>query len=109
MYKYIVNQEQQHKTEVLFLNNYHCFTFHCSYNLEMLSFNGRIKDNLFELQKGHPNIKAVIMGTRKTDPYSSEFFILEMKELFLSVTCGRSVVFFRVLRFLPPRKLVVMI
>jgi hypothetical protein len=40
----------------------------------MLSFNGRIKDSLFELQKGHPSIKAVIMGTRKTDPYSSEFF-----------------------------------
>jgi hypothetical protein len=37
----------------------------------MLSFNGRIKDSLFELQKGHPSIKAVIMGTRKTDPYSS--------------------------------------
>lgn len=51
-----------------------------SYNLEMLSFNGRIKDNLFELQKGHPNIKAVIMGTRKTDPYSSHLESFSMTD-----------------------------
>ena len=78
----------------------------------MLSFNGRIKDSLFELQKGHPSIKAVIMGTRKTDPYSSEFFfILEMKELSLSVVSDLRQVggFLWVLRFPPPRKLAAMI
>lgn len=38
----------------------------------MLNFNGRIKDCLGDLQKDHPNVKAVVMGTRKTDPYSGE-------------------------------------
>ncbi|XP_071120075.1 FAD synthase-like [Mytilus edulis] len=41
-----------------------------NYSLEMLNYHGRIKDSLTELKKGHPGIKAVIMGTRKTDPYS---------------------------------------
>ncbi|XP_045175056.2 FAD synthase-like [Mercenaria mercenaria] len=41
------------------------------YKLEMLHFNGRIKDSLRDLQVQHPEIKAVIMGTRETDPYSS--------------------------------------
>ena len=79
----------------------------------MLSFNGRIKDSLFELQKGHPSIKAVIMGTRKTDPYSSEFFFLywRWKELSLAVVSDLRQVggFLWVLRFPPPRKLTAMI
>lgn len=41
------------------------------YNLHMLNFNGRIRDCLGELHSLHPHIKAVVMGTRKTDPYSS--------------------------------------
>ncbi|XP_033751502.1 FAD synthase-like [Pecten maximus] len=41
------------------------------YNLDMLSFNGRIRDCLGDLHTQHPNIKAVVMGTRNTDPYSS--------------------------------------
>lgn len=41
------------------------------YKLEMLHFNGRIKDSLGDLQAQHPEIKAVVMGTRETDPYSS--------------------------------------
>jgi hypothetical protein len=46
-----------------------------------------IKDSLFELQKGHPSIKAVIMGTRKTDPYSSEFFFYIGDERAISSSC----------------------
>lgn len=41
------------------------------YKLEMLHYSGRIKDCLGEVQTQHPNIKAVIMGTRITDPFSS--------------------------------------
>ncbi|WAR02959.1 FLAD1-like protein, partial [Mya arenaria] len=40
------------------------------YSLEMLQFNGRIKDSLGELHCQHPEIKAVFMGTRETDPFS---------------------------------------
>ena len=40
------------------------------YKLEQLRFNGRIKDCLGDLQKQHPEIKAVVMGTRRSDPYS---------------------------------------
>lgn len=40
----------------------------------MLQFNGRIKDCLGDLEVQHPEIKAVIMGTRETDPYSSKCF-----------------------------------
>jgi hypothetical protein len=39
----------------------------------MLQFNGRIKDSLGDLQAQHPEIKAVVMGTRETDPYSSKY------------------------------------
>ncbi|OWF52384.1 FAD synthase-like [Mizuhopecten yessoensis] len=41
------------------------------YNLDMLNFNGRIRDCLGDLRAQQPNIKAVVMGTRNTDPYSS--------------------------------------
>lgn len=40
------------------------------YNLEQLTVKGRIKEGLHELKKTHPQIKAVLMGTRKSDPYS---------------------------------------
>lgn len=40
------------------------------YNLELIRFDGRIKDSLTQLKKQSPEIKAVLMGTRKTDPYA---------------------------------------
>ena len=40
------------------------------YNLEMITIEGRIKDALGDLKQQHPEIKAVIMGTRRTDPHS---------------------------------------
>ncbi|PIK43299.1 putative FAD synthase [Apostichopus japonicus] len=40
------------------------------YNLEQVTVKGRIKEGLLELKKTHPKIKAVLMGTRKSDPYS---------------------------------------
>ena len=43
-----------------------------TYRLSMIKFSGKIKAGLFELEKVAPNIKAVLMGTRLTDPYSSE-------------------------------------
>ena len=46
-------------------------SFSFRYHLEMLHFEGRIKDSLEQMKVNHPNIKAVIMGTRLTDPYSS--------------------------------------
>ncbi|KAH3886073.1 FAD synthase-like [Dreissena polymorpha] len=48
------------------------------YKLEMLNFNGRIKDSLYELQAKNPEIKAVIMGTRETDPFSSHLEAFSM-------------------------------
>jgi len=41
------------------------------YNLELLNFNGRIKESLAEMKISHPEIKAVVMGTRRSDPYSN--------------------------------------
>lgn len=50
------------------------------YSLDMLNISGRIRDSLKELQTQHPNIKAVIMGTRKTDPYSSHLQAFSMTD-----------------------------
>ncbi|KAL4224834.1 FAD1 flavin adenine dinucleotide synthetase [Mactra antiquata] len=50
------------------------------YKLEMLQFNGRIKDCLTDLQTQHPEIKAVVMGTRMTDPYSSHLKSFSMTD-----------------------------
>ncbi len=43
-----------------------------SYRLDQIVINGRIKDSMNSLKTTHPQIKAVIMGTRRTDPYSSK-------------------------------------
>ncbi|XP_046580781.1 FAD synthase-like [Haliotis rubra] len=50
------------------------------YNLEMLRFEGRIKNSMSELQEQHPKIKAVIMGTRRTDPYSDHLESFSMTD-----------------------------
>ena len=42
------------------------------YNLSMIDLHGRIKDSLIELKNQQPQIQAVVMGTRNTDPYSSK-------------------------------------
>ena len=31
-----------------------------------------MKDALWDLKKKHPEVKAVLMGTRRTDPYSGK-------------------------------------
>ncbi|XP_029636531.1 FAD synthase [Octopus sinensis] len=41
-----------------------------SYNLKMITLNGKIKESLAELKVQNPQVKAVFMGTRVTDPYS---------------------------------------
>ena len=41
------------------------------YNLHLITIDDRIKEALASLKQQHPNIKAVVMGTRRTDPYSS--------------------------------------
>ncbi|KAK7099571.1 hypothetical protein V1264_003694 [Littorina saxatilis] len=50
------------------------------YNLELIRYEGRIKENLAALKDGHPNIKAVLMGTRKTDPYSDHLDSFSMTD-----------------------------
>ncbi|XP_071955026.1 FAD synthase-like isoform X2 [Antedon mediterranea] len=40
------------------------------YNLKPVIIHGRIKDGLKEMQISHPHVKAVIMGTRRSDPFS---------------------------------------
>ncbi|XP_057170859.1 FAD synthase isoform X2 [Ursus arctos] len=40
------------------------------YNLQVLEAEGDMKQALSELQTRHPQLEAVLMGTRRTDPYS---------------------------------------
>lgn len=40
------------------------------YNLQVLEAEGNMKQALGELQGKHPQLEAVLMGTRRTDPYS---------------------------------------
>lgn len=44
-------------------------SFH-RYNLQVLEAEGDMKQALSELQARHPQLEAVLMGTRRTDPYS---------------------------------------
>ena len=41
-----------------------------AYNLEIVSVYGRIKEALTALKDSRPQLQAVVMGTRRTDPYS---------------------------------------
>ncbi len=41
------------------------------YDLDLIRIDGPIKESLFQLKSSHPEIECVIMGTRSTDPYSS--------------------------------------
>ncbi|GFN76315.1 synthase, partial [Plakobranchus ocellatus] len=45
------------------------------YNLDMIHYDGRIKECLEAMTTDRPNIKAVIMGTRATDPFSGGYII----------------------------------
>ncbi|XP_024124128.1 FAD synthase isoform X2 [Oryzias melastigma] len=40
------------------------------YNLELISVEGSIRQALNEVQERRPELKAVLMGTRRSDPYS---------------------------------------
>lgn len=40
------------------------------YNLHVFEAEGNMKQALAELQEKHPQLEAVLMGTRRTDPYS---------------------------------------
>ncbi|KAJ1080729.1 hypothetical protein NDU88_000923 [Pleurodeles waltl] len=40
------------------------------YNLEVITLQGNIKQSLSELKAQRPELEAVLMGTRRTDPYS---------------------------------------
>lgn len=40
------------------------------YNLQVFEAEGNMKQALAELQEKHPQLEAVLMGTRRTDPYS---------------------------------------
>ncbi|XP_076450575.1 FAD synthase-like [Babylonia areolata] len=53
----------------------------CSrYHLELIRYEGRIKENLASLKQGHPDVKAVLMGTRTTDPYSGHLQSFSMTD-----------------------------
>ena len=41
------------------------------YGLELIQVSGSIQDALSQLKSSHPQLKAVCMGTRHTDPHSS--------------------------------------
>ncbi|XP_072285042.1 FAD synthase [Pyxicephalus adspersus] len=40
------------------------------YNLQIYTIQGDIKQALMELKAGQPQLEAILMGTRRTDPYS---------------------------------------
>lgn len=40
------------------------------YDLELFSVEGSIRQALSEVQERRPELKAVLMGTRRSDPYS---------------------------------------
>ncbi|EDO43465.1 predicted protein [Nematostella vectensis] len=42
------------------------------YNLNLICMSGKIKPALEELKKSHPNIKAILMGTRRHDPFTEK-------------------------------------
>ncbi|CAF1614044.1 unnamed protein product [Rotaria magnacalcarata] len=42
------------------------------YELDLIRIDDRIKDALSQLKSSHPDIQCIIMGTRLTDPYSSD-------------------------------------
>ena len=42
------------------------------YGLELIHLSGSIRHALSDLKTSHPQLKAVCMGTRHTDPYSGD-------------------------------------
>jgi len=51
-----------------------------NYNLDMIVIRGSIKAGLEKLKETHPKIKAVIMGTRRHDPYSAKLRAFTMTD-----------------------------
>jgi len=51
-----------------------------NYGLEMIAIPGSIKEGLAKLKETHPKIKAVIMGTRRHDPYSNQLRSFSMTD-----------------------------
>ncbi|XP_035227525.1 FAD synthase-like isoform X2 [Stegodyphus dumicola] len=50
------------------------------YNLDLLTYNQPIKEALHKLQIEHPYIKAVLMGSRRTDPHCSDLKSFHMTD-----------------------------
>ena len=44
----------------------------CRYGLELIHLSGSIRHALSDLKTSRPQLKAVCMGTRHTDPYSGD-------------------------------------
>lgn len=49
---------------------YHWLRVSRRYDLELFSVEGSIRQALSEVQERRPELKAVLMGTRRSDPYS---------------------------------------
>ncbi|CAF0781603.1 unnamed protein product [Adineta steineri] len=61
-----IHNKQQFENVLEFVNK--CVK---DYDINLIQIDGRIKDALYQLKSSHPNIQCVIMGTRFTDPHSS--------------------------------------
>lgn len=47
-----------------------CVCVFCRYDLDLFAVEGSIRQALIEVQEKRPELRAVLMGTRRTDPYS---------------------------------------
>ena len=50
------------------------------YNLKMMRYDGLIKDQMVKMKDEHPDIKAVIMGTRSTDPHGANLNAFQLTD-----------------------------
>lgn len=65
-----INMPELRQDLCFFIEASVCLRVSCRYDLELISVEGSIRQALSEVQERRPGLKAVLMGTRRSDPYS---------------------------------------